>query len=202
VATRADRSIVLLKSDLQTNDPDNDGNVSYVYQFNENGTTGTWFGDAGVASIPQQRQNPDAAFLEIYRDLVLDDSEHIVLRGRKTIVRLTPNGQFDNSFGAHGVVLLPNDVVSDGQFFQFGIASGAVIDSQNRIILAAEEGFIRLNVFGQLDTSFSQDGYGGVFETDGRLAFDVSDLQIDSLGRLFSPVRSITTPSIAVWELV
>lgn len=202
VTTRADRSIVLLKSKDASTNINRTEDVSFVYQFNENGTAGTWFGNDGVASIPVQRQTRGSVFQEVYRDVELDSEERIILRGTRTVIRLTPNGQFDSSFGNHGVTLLPVDVVSDGQFFRFGIASGAVVDSNDRILLAAEEGFIRLDVFGRLDTSFSEDGYGGVSEPDGLLAFDVSDLQLDSLGRLFSPVRSTTTPSIAVWELV
>lgn len=202
ITTRADRSIVLLK----TKDPGNNINrtedVSFVYQFNEDGTVGTWFGDAGVASIPVQRQTRATVFQEYYRDIELDSAERIVLRGQRTVIRLTNNGQFDSSFGDHGVTLLPATVVSDGQLFQDGIASGAVIDSQDRVILEAEAGFIRLDVFGRLDTSFSKDGYGGVSQPGERQTFDISDLQIDSLGRLFSPVRAITSPSIAVWELV
>ena len=202
ITTREDRSIVLLTSEPRRIGPTGVDGVSYVYQFNENGTTGTWFGDSGAVAIPQQRQNRDAPFREFYTGIALDSSERIVLTGNRTVIRLTSNGQFDSSFGDHGVASLPNTVVSDGQYFRFGIASGPTIDSEDRVILAAEAGFIRLDVLGQLDTSFSQDGYGGVPKADGLLTFDVSDLQMDSLGRLFSPIRSINTPSIAVWELV
>ena len=198
ILTRADQSLVVwLTRRFETT-----GDVGYVLQFNEDGSPGEWFGDGGVAAIPRAGFSRSAFFGEQYDDLTLDTEGRLYLTGSRSVLRLTENGQVDNSYGARGLAILPDDILSDGRLFQFGTESRAVIDSEGRAVLASGFGFIRLDAFGQLDDSFSQDGYAATYDVGEIRSFDISDLQIDSSGRLFSPIRTTNRPAIAVWQLV
>ena len=198
VQARSDRSIVVLAERSFVNEGDN----GYAIQFNEDGSLGTWFGDNGIATIPRQFFSSNSFFAEKYREFTIDDQERLVLRSQRSVLRLTVNGQVDLSFGDHGVAKLPQDLISDAALIEFGSESGPVIDSSGGIVVALNNAFARFDQSGQLDTSFSADGIG-VAPDVGEISFDVSGLQIDVFGRLFSPIRTRTQgPAIAVWESV
>ncbi|WP_404305439.1 carbohydrate-binding domain-containing protein [Neorhodopirellula lusitana] len=198
ITTRQDRSIVVL---LSRPNPRADNN-GYLLQFNEDGSVGTWFGESGVATLPRIGFSLGFDFSENYSDVVLDSQGRATLTGSRSVMRLTENGQLDAMFGDRGLAKLPNDIISDGHWFRYATESGAVIDAEGRTVVATVDGFIRLDVAGRLDTSFSQDGYGVAMNVGTLTTFDTSKLQIDSQGRLFSPIRSVGNPAIAVWELV
>ena len=81
------------------------------------------------------------------------------------VARYLPNGQLDNSFSSNGIFDIPF-----GEEFYEGLATGVVVQSDGRIVLAgwlretnhinttSRMGVVRLNIDGSLDTSFSGDG--------------------------------------------
>lgn len=198
LTTRADHSIMI----LLTRRLAGDGDGAYLSQFNEDGSVGTWFADSGIAVVPRARFDFRSFFSEQYDRLTLDDQGRSYLTGSRSVLRFTENGQIDASYGGHGLAILPDSMLSDGEYFQFGTESGVVIDAQGRAIASGLVGFIRLDESGNLDSTFSQDGYGAIYDAGEIRSFDVSNLQLDASGRLFSPIRSIRNPAVAVWQLV
>jgi len=198
LTTRADQSIVVLLSRQVATQ----GDSGYVKQFNEDGSVGTWFADAGVAVVPRANFSTDSFFTEQYDQMTLDDQGRTYLTGNRSVLRLTQNGQLDPTYGSQGLAILPRSMLSDGEYYQFGTGSGVVIDAQGRAIVSAYLGFVRLDAFGDLDETFSQDGYAATYDVGEIRSFDISDLQLDPNGRLFSPIRTTSNPAVAVWQLV
>lgn len=179
-----------------------EGDSGYVLQLNEDGSTDNQFGTDGVAVIPRARFSLQSSFAENYDELTLDSQGRIYVTGSRSILRYTSEGQLDTTFGAHGLTKIPERLLSDGVLFQFSIESGPVIDDAGRVIVAAAVGFVRFDAFGQLDETFSGDGLAAFFDAGSVRSFDVSELQIDSSGRLFSAIRTTQNPAIGVWRLV
>lgn len=179
-----------------------EGDSGYILKLNEDGSADGQFGDNGVAVVPRALFSLQSSFAENYDELTLDAQGRIYITGSRSILRYTADGQLDSTFGGHGLAKVPDRLLSDGVLFQSNIESGPVIDSAGRVIVAVDVGFIRFDVFGQFDPTFSGDGLAAYFDVGDLTSFEVSELQIDSSGRLFSAIRTIRDPAIAVWRFV
>jgi uncharacterized delta-60 repeat protein len=72
----------------------------------------------------------------------------VVAAGRGTVVRLTPTGALDPSFGVGGVVLLGLDIV----------VRGLALQSDGKVVVSGGQVLVRLDAGGTPDGSFGADG--------------------------------------------
>ncbi len=143
-----------------------------LFRFNDDGTVDNSFGTAGKVHIPLDESMVllSAMGQEIYQnkpiDIELDATGNIIFNNCNTgeIMKLLPNGTFDNSFGISGRVTLP---VTQ----QAGWASGLGyytaarcfnLLTNGQIIVAgcdsAKISLARLNANGTLDNTFGNNG--------------------------------------------
>lgn len=149
----------------------NVGSVGVIWRFLTNGALDSTFGSGGMASI---QFGSGSTFLP--RAIALQPAtipngtaEQMIVAGANTtigkgkssegvfaVVRLTPSGQMDTTFGSGGV--------TSNNFP--GIIFALTIDSSSRIVAVGEEGFpnglvaaARYSTNGNADTSFGSNGY-------------------------------------------
>jgi uncharacterized delta-60 repeat protein len=162
------------------------GTKLLLSRLNPNGTLDASFGANGILHL--NLDQPD----NFVRQFALQPDGKIVFptvndagQGTSvstTIVRLNPDGAFDDSFGSKGKVVIP---VSEG-IFSFAIH----IQPNGRILAAGDTGqtppfgfaIVRLNADGSRDTSF---GSNGIVNTRlGSYGSFVTDLALQPNGKL------------------
>ena len=147
-----------------------------LIQLNANGTLDTSFGTNGI--VQQQVSTAPGYFEDFAYDVTLDADENILVAGTSyndnsivvpVVVRFTPSGVLDTSFGANGVATIPAGAgSSEFQCIQ--------VQPDGKILAAGSFGnslfwyvflMVRFNEDGSLDTTFGEDGiikfnYGNV----------------------------------------
>ena len=168
---------------------DNGTARAFAVRLNADGTDDTTFGSNGCAVIEDAGNN-------VVEALAIQSDGKLVLVGYKTVegphdmmlvIRLSPDGQLDSSFGTNGILSfsIPDspdanaynvDVQSDGKIVVFGTHSPQ--NSSQRSVV------VRLNPDGSFDTSF---GEKGVFTLlcDKDAANYLYDLKISSDSKLY-----------------
>ncbi|MFG0265529.1 MAG: carbohydrate-binding domain-containing protein [Rhodopirellula sp. JB055] len=198
--TRPDDSIVVLWGLRSNANP----SAGWLVQLNEDGSTGTWFGDEGFVSIPYQQFSEYSTYAERFERLVLDDEGRLTILGDQALLRFTVSGQIDSSFGDGGRLILPSSIVSDGALLFDNTAGTFNVDGLGRYIVPYLNGIARLTPDGQLDTSFSSDGISGYnpSEIGNLLPYSLKEGQFDSDGDLRTLAQNDEGFGIAFWQLV
>ncbi|UPQ79012.1 T9SS type A sorting domain-containing protein [Flavobacterium azooxidireducens] len=131
---------------------------SGLQRFNENGSLDSTFGSNGKIGL--------GFYLTEFGGLAVDNANNILICGNTPfessfILRITPAGALDPTFGDQGITYLPED------FLNFNpIIKSIKIQSDNKIILGggnsvnqiADYLLIRLNANGTLDNTFGNNG--------------------------------------------
>ncbi|MFN0188845.1 MAG: T9SS type A sorting domain-containing protein, partial [Bacteroidia bacterium] len=139
-----------------------------LLQLNADGTLDSSFGDAGVVV---ENVSPAVGYFENFAaDIALDANENILISGssynenyilRPVVLRFTPGGELDTTFGEAGVATGPTG--EGASAFQ-----AVLVQPDGKIIAAGFYGYTvfwtvlmvaRFNEDGTLDTTFSEDGY-------------------------------------------
>lgn len=140
-------------------------NNFYYYglqRFNEDGSLDSTFGSNGKIGL--------GFYLTEFGGLAVDNANNIIISGNTTfesgfILRITPAGALDPTFGNQGITYLPED------FLNFNpIIKSIKIQTDNKIILGggnsvnqiADYLLIRLNANGTLDDTFGNNGISQV----------------------------------------
>lgn len=112
-------------------------------RYHENGMIDTSFGVNGVVRV-RPDPNPGAQN-ELYAGFIDHETDYIYMVGRTAattvpqgankfaIVRLTPNGSLDNTFGINGVMIMDFPSVLTGGFLRFGF-----VDKDGNVVVAGE----------------------------------------------------------------
>ncbi|MCC9658879.1 carbohydrate-binding domain-containing protein [Rhodopirellula halodulae] len=201
LAIRDDNSIVVLTGLQYNANP----SANYLVQLNEDGSTGTWFGDNGIVSIPYQQFSLYSNFSERFEQMIVDDQGRITLLGDVAVLRYTINGQLDATFGDGGRTLLPEYTVSDGQVFFGSYNNFFIQDGEGRFLIPYVGGLARLTADGQLDATFGGgDGLAAFqpIENGNLQTYSVREGLIDNDGELRTLARANTGFGVAYWELV
>ncbi|CAD73504.1 MAG TPA: delta-60 repeat domain-containing protein [Rhodopirellula baltica] len=200
ILTRPDNSIIVLWG-FPSNESTNAG---WLIQLNEDGSTGTWFGDEGFANIPHQQFSEYSSYGERFERVVLDDEGRLTVLGTQVSLRFTIDGQIDSSFGDGGRLILPSSIVTDGVLLFDNTAGAFDIDSQGRYIVSYLNGVARITPDGQLDTSFSTDGISGhnPDEIGNLQPYSLKEWEFDSNGDVRTLAQNDDGFGIAYWQLV
>jgi uncharacterized delta-60 repeat protein len=119
-------------------------------RYDRSGSLVTGFGDGGM--VVDDLGSADAAYA-----ISVDDEDRILIAGVAgadfALVRYTPEGRRDESFGAGGLVTMPLNTPDSGRY---------AVGTQNdgKILVAGTVGFalVRFNSDGSLDTGFGEGG--------------------------------------------
>lgn len=179
----------------------------WVLCFNPDGSLDPGFGVGGRTQVPIPRAT--SMFVAV------DDLGRVVLAGSYQfagsdfdayVARLTPEGQFDTTFGLNGISLVPVDAIAAGGDF----AQAVAIQPDNRIVVT---GFAQssttttrlfiaqLNESGGLNSAFGVNGrvVGSFGTTAGDAGSDTaSTLAFDADGRLYVAGGNSSTTSTTV----
>jgi uncharacterized delta-60 repeat protein len=152
------------------------GQNLFVRRYDTYGTWDTGFGNNGDTAITSAFSNFE------FRDIGVTFDGHVLLFGNYNlsnggsefaVIRLNPNGQIDNSFGSHGLVVVNLGSLSDQRVW------AGEVTPDNKLLIGGEMNsqmvVARLTSSGALDTTFAGTGIKSI--ADGA----------------FSIVRSITT---------
>jgi uncharacterized delta-60 repeat protein len=139
-----------------------------IMRLNTDGTLDSSFGDAGVVV---ENVSPAVGYFENFAaDMALDANGNILVSGssynenyilRPVVLRFTPNGELDSTFGVGGVASGPSG--EGASSFQ-----AVLVQPDGKIVAAGFFGYTvfwtvlmvaRFNEDGTLDTTFSEDGY-------------------------------------------
>ena len=146
------------------------GNGFSVFRLNSNGSVDTSFGTNGYVSVNPSTSNSGSGDAYSIAVQTISGQERLVLGGymrdsksgayKFGLVRLTPGGALDASFGSGGRVSTSFFGINDTLY-------SLVIDANNKIVAGgsastscrgADAAVARYNVNGTLDTTFSGDG--------------------------------------------
>jgi len=173
-------------ANLCTNPPCDLNERFLIARYEVNGSLDTAFSGSGIATV-------SVGDLDRATAIGIDSVGRIVVGGITfgppgyfEVVRLSPDGFEDYSFGDHGIVVTPlgDDV--------FNVSSLA-IDTQDRVVVAGEIlednqilfGLVRYKTDGSLDPSFDHDGI--VFtDVAGQFVNEVCCVAIDQQGRVLA----------------
>lgn len=200
IFTRPDDSIIVLWGQ-----PSNaNASAGWLIQLNEDGSTGTWFGDEGFARIPYQQFTLYSSYSERFERLVLDEDGQITVLGTQSLIRFTESGQIDSSFGDGGRIILPSSIVTDGALLFDNTFGTFDVDGLGRYLVPYYNGIARLTPDGQLDPSFSSDGIAGynANEVGSLQPYSVKEGRLDSVGQLRTLSQNDNGFGIAFWQLV
>lgn len=135
---------------------------SGLQRFNENGSLDTTFGSNGKIGL--------GFYLTEFSGLAVDNANNIIISGNTTfesgiILKITPAGALDPTFGNQGITYLPED------FLTFNpILKSIKIQTDNKIVLGGGNSvnaiqnylLVRLNPNGTLDSGFGDNGISQV----------------------------------------
>lgn len=128
-----------------------------IHRYNENGSLDTSFGFSGRIGI-------GIGFAE-FEGMALDNNNNIILAGKSPfssgfVIRITPQGLLDNTFGNQGIINLPDNINFSPKFNSIKIQSNnkIVIGGGNNINNILDYVLVRLNPNGTLDTTFGNNG--------------------------------------------
>ncbi|KLU03649.1 fibronectin type III domain protein [Rhodopirellula islandica] len=178
--------------------------AGWLIQLNEDGSTGTWFGDEGFASIPYQQFSEFSSYSERFERLVLDDEGRLTVLGTQALLRFTIDGQIDPSFGDGGRIILPSSIVTDGSLLFDNTGGTFSVDGLGRYLVHYFNGVARLTPDGQLDSSFSADGISAYNpdEIGSLQPYSLKEGKFDSDGELRTLAQNDNGFGIAYWQLV
>jgi uncharacterized delta-60 repeat protein len=172
LAIQSDNKIVVVGSLDFSADTSITNTDCIVLRYKENGKIDTTFNHTGVKRIDFSELNELGRYVIVQPDgkiLVFGEAlSSLTFADRLFVLRLNPNGEFDNSFGDNGVFFLTSDV-------QWQHIYGAHLYSNGKILIGntyneAGFGLIKLNTDGTFDESFGLNGkVDNVFFPDARL---------------------------------
>jgi uncharacterized delta-60 repeat protein len=159
--------------------PSGTENIALV-RYNANGTLDTTFGLSknGIVLTPQFGNSGDEAYA-----LAIQSDGKIVLAGNlgtklyspvaMAVVRYTPTGQLDSSFGTGGIVMgLKPPSATWAAAFGVLVQNGAIVAAgSSDAMLNGELTLVRLTSTGQLDSTFGNSG----FAIDGNLGSSITN---------------------------
>jgi uncharacterized delta-60 repeat protein len=194
-----------------------------VFSFNSDGSLDTAFGSNGIASY-----SPGGQKIALFSGLAVQPDGKLVIEGflentpgtsyslgslGLVLVRMNPDGSYDNSFGDHGVVQLATSadpVVSTAagyaQDMYWGNTDGLAIEGDGKIVVggslidnlngnvATQAVIVRFNADGSLDSSFGANGvqfttpYGDSNPNEPSAPLSESTLSDGSVVVIASPV--------------
>lgn len=160
---------------------------AFVMRYSLDGTLDSAFGNGGYVGVPRIDNQGTSAY-----DIAIQPDGKIVLAGNVgsgalgiqdfAVIRLTPQGAFDSTFGTDGVARM--DFGGDEYGTEIGlladgriVASGQVTDDAN----VTRIGVVRLTAQGALDPTFGTDGRVVMGTTEQQYA---SDLLVEPAGRI------------------
>lgn len=139
---------------------------SAIERFNENGSPDSSFGSNGKIGLGFYFTEFDA--------MAVDNANNIIISGYTSldsglILRITPAGALDTTFGNNGITYLP-----EGNFDFIPLIHSIKIQSDNKIVLGGGNRIgglvdyllVRLNANGTLDSTFGTNGISLVGLTD------------------------------------
>ncbi|WDQ15304.1 carbohydrate-binding domain-containing protein [Rhodopirellula sp. P2] len=200
ILTRPDDSILVLWGIPSSAN----ASAGWLIQLNEDGSTGTWFGDEGFASIPYQQFSEFSSYSERFERMVLDDEGRLTILGTQALLRFTIDGQIDPSFGDGGRIILPSSIVTDGSLLFDNTGGTFGLDGLGRYLVHYFNGVARLTPDGQLDTSFSADGISAYNpdEIGSLQPYSLKEGKFDSDGELRTLAQNDNGFGVAFWQLV
>ena len=153
-----------------------------VARFDSSGQLVTSFGDGGVAFFPEAIEFGEPVVTESGDIFVINQSDFTPLA---EIIKLTPDGQRDLSFGDSGTFSIATNVDPESDEL---LASNVQLDSQGRLLFAANVDddnvqIFRLNPNGTIDTSFNSPIFPDVLSFASEFQFDI-DAQDRVVGAL------------------
>lgn len=158
------------------------------------------FGSNGVVTQSVSLVGPNAE--DMGYDVALDAQQHILVCGssydanyvrRPVVVRFTPSGALDTSFGTGGVATIPVMTVGASAF------KGIRVQPDGKIVATGYFGqtelwylllLVRFNADGSLDNTFSADGI--VKENYGNVDDEGEDLQLTDDGSILVAGKTVT----------
>lgn len=171
-----------------------------LIQLNADGTPDDSFGTNGIVL-----QSVSAVVLnaeDMIRDVTLDDQGNILVCGssydlnyvrRPVVVRFTPSGVLDTTFGVDGVATIPVMAVGSSAF------EGIKVQPDGKIVASGYFGetelwytllLVRFNADGTLDDSFSADGI--VKHNHGNVDDEAYDLVLTPDGSILVAGKTVT----------
>jgi len=171
-----------------------------LIQLNADGTLDAAFGTNGVALQSVSLVGPNAEDMAF--DVTLDDQENILVCGssydtnyvrRPVVVRFTPDGTLDNTFGVDGVATIPVMLVGASAF------QGIVVQPDGKIVATGFFGqtelwytllLVRFNADGTLDPTFSTDGI--IKHNYGNVDDEGEDLKLTPDGSILVAGKTVT----------
>jgi uncharacterized delta-60 repeat protein len=184
VNAQADGKVILAYSSYPINNDTvvNDENWLYIQRYNANGTLDNTFGTGGSKIIPFNNYEMVAT-----RILPMNDGSTIISGTRNAgigteeaiLIKLTPNGQFDTTFGANGFCIL----YQGGSIF---FNQSATLDNSGNIYICGRLGssgcIIKVLSTGlDFDNSF---GTAGIYYSNGTTNFGITRVIIRPDGKL------------------
>jgi uncharacterized delta-60 repeat protein len=174
-------------------------------RFNSDGSLDTSFGNGGIASTPSIQGETDhayAAALQANGDILEGGYVH---KGFDTfaLVRYTPNGVLDSSFGNQGTVItylrpagVANSEISEILIQPDGkiIAVGGTMGASSNIVLA------RYNADGSLDATFGTNGLVNLVDPSVSQPY-VADARLQSDGKIVTVGSSILSGQGRAYEM-
>ena len=171
-----------------------------LIQLNADGTPDDSFGTNGI--VLQSVSAVVANAEDMIRDVTLDAQGNILVCGssydqnyvrRPVVVRFTPDGTLDTTFGVGGVATIPVMAVGSSAF------EGIKIQPDGKIVASGYFGetelwytllLVRFNADGTLDDSFSADGI--VKHNHGNVDDAAYDLELTSDGSILVAGKTVT----------
>lgn len=160
-----------------------------LWKLNSNGTSDNGFGTNGVATYDGHGFSIDEAAYAIE----MDSNENILVTGEGygdlVLLRYTPAGVLDNTFGVGGVVT--HDDAAGGSGGDLG--NDLIVDHEGKILVAGQSGngsngdlaIWKYNSDGTLDTSFNSVGYMTIDAAGGPSAHDEAlSINLDETGHI------------------
>lgn len=158
-------------------------------RFNPDGTLDSSFGNTqdrpGIAQVDLTQPFATQRSLEQANSVIVQGNGNIIVGGGTTsisedleradvaLVRFTPSGQFDNTFGFGGLGFVVTELPNDEIFNALAVQADGKIVAVGTIGLFDEDGFpqttrvliTRYNADGSVDTAFNPDNpeFGGIF---------------------------------------
>jgi uncharacterized delta-60 repeat protein len=158
-----------------------------LQRFNENGTLDTTFGSNGKVAL--------GFFFTEFEGLAVDNASNILISGYQSlgsgvIVRITPAGALDATFGDQGITYLEESLDFIPRMHAIAIQSNnkIVIGGGNNVNGIIDYLLVRLNANGTIDNTFGDNGISMVGLTN--VSEIINDIEVLSDGKILAIGRT------------